>query len=282
MTAGFGARLRAAFTDHGRLCVGIDPHRYLLERWGLPDDDAGLREFGLRVVDATHGAAGIVKPQVAFFERHGSAGMAALERVQKEARAAGLIVIADAKRGDVGTSVEAYGQAWLTPGRPLEADCMTISAYQGVGSIEAPIRLALSSGKGLFVLAATSNPEAAAVQRAVMTTGKWAGRSVAAGIVDEVMTWNPDAGTLGSIGVVLGATVELDEYGISTDALAGTPILAPGFGHQGAAIAELARIYGAAASGAVVSASRSILSAGPDRIRDTIRSHVDDIEKAYS
>ncbi len=281
MTATFGDRLRSTFSEVGRLCVGIDPHRYLLERWGLPDDASGLREFGLRIVDATHGTAGIVKPQVAFFERHGSAGFAALERVMQEARAAELSIIADVKRGDVGTSVEAYGEAWLTPGSPLEADCMTISAFQGVGSIEAPIRLALANGKGLFVLGATSNPEAAAVQRAVMTTGKWAGRSVAAGIVDEVMTWNAQAEHLGSIGVVLGATIDLEEFGISTDDLVGTPILAPGFGHQGAAISELSRVYGRAAEGTIVSASRSILAAGPDGMRDAIRSHVDDIERAH-
>src|SRR5690606_33699649 len=98
-----------------------------------------VREFGLRVVDAVAGRAGIVKPQVAFFERFGSAGFAALEDVLAAARNAGILVIADVKRGDLGTSVEAYGQAWLTPGSPLEVDAMTMVAYQGTGSIEAPL-----------------------------------------------------------------------------------------------------------------------------------------------
>jgi orotidine-5'-phosphate decarboxylase len=193
MTASFGERLIGVFEASGHLCVGIDPHPYLLADWGLVDSGEGLREFGLRVVDAAVGRAGIVKPQVAFFERHGSAGYAALEETIRAARAAGLLVIADAKRGDLGSSVEAYGQAWLTPGAPLEADAMTISAYQGVGSIAAPIELARQGGKGLFVLAATSNPEAFATQSAVVGrgvgggvgSGDLAGRTVAASIVDE-------------------------------------------------------------------------------------------------
>ena len=112
----------------------------------------GAREFGLRCVDAAAGRIGIVKPQVAFYERHGAAGYAALEDVLRAARDAGLIVIADVKRGDIGSTVGAYGEAWLTPGSPLEADAMTVVAYQGVGSLEDPIGRARAYGKGLFVL----------------------------------------------------------------------------------------------------------------------------------
>jgi orotidine-5'-phosphate decarboxylase len=212
MTVAFGQRLAGVLQTSGRLCVGIDPHSYLLGEWELPDTAAGVRDFGLRVVEAAHSRAGIVKPQVAFYERHGSAGYAALEDVLEAARAAGLLVIADVKRGDVGTSVEAYGQAWLTPGGPLEADAMTISAFQGTGSIAAPRDLALAGGKGLFVLAATSNPEAAAVQTARLSSGS--GKSVAASIVDDVQDWNRGAEPLGSFGVVIGATVDMSAYGI--------------------------------------------------------------------
>ena len=268
---GFGQRLVAAFDAFGQLCVGIDPHAYLLRDWGLSDDAEGLRAFGLAVVDAAAGRAGIVKPQVAFFERHGSAGFAALEDVLAAARAAGLVVIADAKRGDLGTSVEAYGQAWLTPGSPLEADAMTISAYQGVGSIEAPMRLAEQVGKGLFVLGATSNPEARSIQTAVVAHGPTSGTTVAASIVGDVVRWNSGNGqAVGSIGVVLGATVDFGDYGIDLAALARTPVLAPGFGHQGAQYADLSAIYGAAAPLAVVSSSRSILQAGPDGLAEAI------------
>jgi orotidine-5'-phosphate decarboxylase len=276
----FGARLATAFSDHGQLCVGIDPHSYLLESWGLADSADGARELGLRVVEAAAGRAAIVKPQIAFYERYGSAGYAALEEVLAAARAAGLLVIADVKRGDVGTSVEAYAQAWLTPGGPLEADAMTISAFQGVGSLARPLQLAVEHGKGLFVLAATSNPEAAAIQRAVLPDG---GRTVAAGIVDEVAEFNRvsfAAEAIGSIGLVLGATLDLADYGIDLDDIGvapATPVLAPGFGHQGARYSQLGELYGAAAPFALVSASRSILSAGPDGIVDTIAAQAKEV-----
>jgi orotidine-5'-phosphate decarboxylase len=296
MTIGFGQRLAQAFDSAGQLCVGIDPHSYLLAEWNLPDTAVGARDLAMRVVDAAVGQAAIVKPQVAFFERFGSAGYSALEDVFAAAHSAGLLVIADAKRGDVGSTVEAYGQAWLTPGSPLEADAMTVSAYQGLGSLAAPLELAERHGKGLFVLAATSNPEAAGLQTAELVadagpgqagagkagTGKTGtGRTVAASIVDDVIGWNQQHGqAIGSIGVVLGATVDLGDYGISLDSLAtqpATPILAPGFGHQGARYDQLGTLFGAAAPYVVVSASRSILSAGPDGIAAAIGAQASEV-----
>ena len=283
--AAFGDTLARTFETSGHLCVGIDPHPFLLAEWALADDAAGLREFGLRVVDATAGRAGIVKPQVAFFERHGSAGYAALEIVIAAARAAGLIVIADAKRGDIGTTVEAYGQSWLTPGSPLEADAMTISAFQGVGSIDSVHQLAEQAGKGLFVLAATSNPESAGLQRAVLApgaaSGRHAGRTVAGSIVAGVDDWNDNAVALGSTGVVLGATISLADYGITPDELAKTPILAPGFGSQGARLEDVGALFGNAAPNVIVNASRSILSAGPGSIARAIDTQVAEIAKAF-
>ena len=286
MTLSFGQRLAGVFQTSGRLCVGIDPHSYLLGEWDLPDTAAGVRDFGLRVVEAAHSRAGIVKPQVAFYERHGSAGYAALEHVLAAARDAGLLVIADAKRGDVGTSVEAYGQAWLTPGGPLEADAMTISAYQGTGSITAPRDLALAGGKGLFVLAATSNPEAAAVQTACLRSADdsaaASGKSVAASIVSDVQDWNRGADTLGSVGVVIGATVDMGAYGIEASSLSSTPILAPGFGHQGARLGDVTTLFGAASAGVIVSSSRAVLGAGPKGIAAAIVAQNTEIAEAFA
>jgi len=279
MTVTFGQRLAGVFQASGRLCVGIDPHSYLLGEWDLPDTAAGVRDFGLRVVEAAHGRAGIVKPQVAFYERHGSAGYAALEDVLAAARAAGLLVIADVKRGDVGTSVEAYGQAWLTPGGPLEADAMTISAFQGTGSITAPLDLALAGGKGLFVLAATSNPEAASVQTARLASS---GKSVAASIVEDVQDWNRGASPLGSVGVVIGATVDMSAYGIEASSLSTTPILAPGFGHQGARLGDVTTLFGAASAGVIVSSSRAVLGAGPKGIAAAIAAQNTEIAEAFA
>jgi orotidine-5'-phosphate decarboxylase len=285
--AAFGRRLSGAFARFGHLCVGIDPHPWLLEDWGLPDTAAGAREFGLRVVEASSSRVGIVKPQVAFFERHGAAGFLALEGVLAEARDAGLLVIADAKRGDVGSSAEAYGAAWLTPGSPLSADALTLSSYLGVGSLTSVIALARQHGKGLYLLAATSNPEGAAVQTATMTRGENTGRSVAGGIVAEVTALNAAIGTdaIGPIGVVLGATVGLADYGVDPALLAARPatsILAPGFGHQGARFDQVHELFGAAAPFTVLSVSRSVLSAGRRGLPDAIAASAEEVARCLA
>nr|WP_129587975.1 orotidine-5'-phosphate decarboxylase [Rathayibacter oskolensis] len=268
--ASFGDRLERAFEAHGQLCVGIDPHAFLLDAWGLADDASGLEAFGRAVVEAAAGRAGIVKPQVAFFERHGAAGYLALERILADARAAGLVVIADAKRGDIGTSVTAYAEAWLRPGSPLEADAMTASAYQGLGSLEGMLELAEEAGKGVFVLAATSNPEAGPVQRAVVQDGPRSGSALARAVLEDVASWNEGHAhsSIGSIGVVLGATVALGDFGIDTSSRPSPalPVLAPGFGHQGAEVADATRLFGELAAAAIVSESRSVLGAGPQGI----------------
>ena len=266
----FGQHLRDVFATSGQLCLGIDPHAFLLESWGLPDSAVGVREFGLRCVDVAAGVVGIVKPQVAFFERHGSAGYAALEDVLVAARGAGLLVIADAKRGDVGSTVAAYGAAWLTPGSPLEADAMTISAFQGVGSLTDVVSLAAVGGKGLFVLAATSNPESIETQTAVRDRGDLSGRTVAAGIVDDVHVLNNSSPGLGSIGVVIGATVAVADYGIDAASLSNTPILAPGFGEQGAFVSDLPSLYGAVTPNVIANLGRSVLRAGPSGARTVL------------
>ena len=272
----FGQRLQAAFDTGGHLCVGIDPHAFLLTEWGLGDDATGLREFGLRVIDVAATRCAIVKPQVAFFERHGSAGFAALEAVLGAARDAGLLVIADAKRGDIGSTFEAYADAWLRPGSPLETDALTVSPYLGVGSVAAVHMVAEAHGKGLFVLSATSNPEAASLQMSRSA----AGQSVAASIVKEVEAWNSRDKGLGSTGLVLGATVSLADFGI--EGLANTPILAPGFGHQGARYADLRAIYGAAADQVIVSASRGILAAGPNGLAAAIEKQAAEVAEALA
>lgn len=280
MAPTFGERLRHAFDTTGHLCVGIDPHPYLLESWNLPDDGHGLREFGLRTVEAAAGTAGIVKPQVAFFERHGAAGYEALEHTIRAARESGLLVIADAKRGDLGTSVEAYAQSWLREGSPLKSDAMTVSAFQGVGSLEAPMLLAKEFGKGLFILAATSNPESYATQTAVVQLGGRVDRTVAASIVDEVKTKN--VAPLGSYGVVIGGTVSLSDFGIAPTDLGLTPVLSPGFGFQGAAFEKVHEVFGPAASNVVVSSSRAILETGPGGIRSAIVAQTNQLRGVFA
>jgi orotidine-5'-phosphate decarboxylase len=278
MTHGFATRLAGVFAGQGRLCVGIDPHAWLLSEWNLADTADGAREFGLRVVDAAAGLVGVVKPQVAFFERFGSRGFDALEQVIRSARERDLLVIADAKRGDVGSSVDAYGETWLGVGSPLESDAVTLNPFQGVGSLAGPFERAERDGKGIFVLAATSNPEGIAGQKAKLASGATLARS----ILDDVTTWNAAhaTGPLGNVGVVLGATLDLEGFGLGDAPTPAPPVLAPGFGHQGASVTDLKSIFGDLAGGVIVSESRALLAAGPDGIRTAIAVRAEEVRLA--
>lgn len=285
-TTPFGTRLEEAFATRGHLCVGIDPHTYLLEKWGLPVSAVGALELGLRVVEALEGRVGIVKPQIAFYERFGAIGYKVLEEVFEAARQAGLIVIADVKRGDVGTTLEAYSDAWLQPGSPLEADAMTLNPYQGFDTLKHPLELAEANGKGLFILAATSNPESASVQTARRIRGSQEGRTVAGGIAARAADWNRRrfSGEIGSVGVVLGATLDFEFLDIDLEDLAvapKAPILAPGFGHQGAAFGEVRSIFGAAADTTIVTSSRSLLEAGQEGLVDAIDEQIAVLADAF-
>ena len=279
MSERFGERVRAALGARGPLCVGIDPHESLLAAWGLSADAAGVREFGLRTVEAAAGRVGIVKPQVSFFERYGSGGFAVLEDVLAAARAADLLVIADAKRGDIGSTMDAYAAAWLTPGSPLEADALTVNPYLGVGALDGAFALADQHDKGLFVLAATSNPEATVLQRAVSATG----RTVSADVMSVVSARNAEhapTGEWGSFGFVVGATVDWADAGIAASGPV-APILAPGFGAQGATPADLGARFGSVSEAVIASESRSILSAGPSGLAAAIDARVAEYREAH-
>jgi orotidine-5'-phosphate decarboxylase len=252
----FGARLADAVVARGPLCVGIDPHDALLTAWGLPVNAAGLAEFSLRVVEALADRVAVLKPQSAFFERHGAAGVAVLERVIAAARAAGALVLLDVKRGDIGSTAAAYATAYLDPASPLAADALTVSPYLGFGSVRPFLDVAAAHGRGVFVLALTSNPEGAAVQRAVA-----GGRTVAQAVLDAVAVENAGARPCGSVGVVVGAT--LTDLGHDLSELNG-PILAPGLGAQGAGPDDLRRLFGPALPYVLPSVSREVLRAGPD------------------
>ncbi len=259
----FGSRLGRAMAERGPLCVGIDPHPALLARWGLDDDVAGLERFSLTVLEAVGQLAAAVKPQVALYERHGSAGMAVLERTLAAAADASVLTIADAKRGDIGSTMAAYADAWLRDGSALAADSVTLSPYLGFESLRPALDLAARTGRGVFVLALTSNPEGASVQHV------GGADSVARRIVQAAAAENQRyAGELGSVGLVVGATVgsALKDLDLDLAAVRG-PILAPGLGAQGATAADLRRTFGDAYGQVLGTSSRDILSAGP-RIQD--------------
>jgi orotidine-5'-phosphate decarboxylase len=245
-----------AIAGRGPLCVGIDPHPALLDGWGLPRTADGVEAFVLTVVEALGERVAAVKPQSAFFEAYGSAGIAVLERLLVRAGEAGALTVMDAKRGDIGSTMAAYATAYLTDASPLAADAVTVSPYLGFGSLQPAVDAALGSGRGLFVLARTSNPEGAEVQAATGTGG----RTVAQGVVDAAAALNERADPLGSIGLVVGATVE--QGGVDLSRLNG-PVLAPGLGAQGGTAQDLRRVFGTDLRGLLPSSSREILSAGP-------------------
>lgn len=253
----FGTRLHRAVTERGPLCVGIDPHPALLARWGLDDDVEGLDRFTRTVVDALGDRVAVVKPQSAFFERFGSRGVAVLESTIRQLRNAGSLVLLDVKRGDIGSTVRAYASAYLDPSSPMYVDAVTASPYLGVGSLAPMVELAAEHGGGVFVLALTSNPEGAAVQRARTADG----RTVAQTVIDEISQLNKGAEPLGSFGLVVGATIGDTGHDLSG---VGGPLLAPGLGAQGAGAADLRTVFGSNLAAVLPSYSREVLSAGPD------------------
>ncbi|NUS12855.1 MAG: orotidine-5'-phosphate decarboxylase, partial [Streptomyces sp.] len=199
----FGARLRRAVDDRGQLCVGIDPHASLLADWGVGDGVAGLERFAMTAVEALAEQVAVLKPQSAFFERFGSRGVAVLERTVAAAREAGALVLMDAKRGDIGSTMAAYAATYLDPDSPLFSDAVTVSPYLGFGSLRPALDAAAGAGAGVFVLALTSNPEGAQVQRATAEDG----RPVAQVVLDAIAAENAGAAPLGSVGAVVGATL---------------------------------------------------------------------------
>ena len=257
----FNERARAVVAERGHLCAGVDPHPELLAAWNLPNDASGLAVFAQRCVDAFGDLAAAIKFQVAFFEAHGPAGLTALQVGLDAAAKTGALVIADAKRGDIDSTLQAYTQAWLGPGAPFKADAVTLSTYLGAGALRPAVVAAREAGRGVIVLAATSNAEARAVQSARLADG----RTVAQSVVDEVAGWNRESGgalspgPTGPGGVVVGATFD---HGLDLSDLNGV-VLAPGLGAQGATEADVARRFPVGRECLLAAASRSLLRAGP-------------------
>ncbi|MFW0790490.1 orotidine-5'-phosphate decarboxylase [Gordonia sp. CPCC 205333] len=273
--SGYAARYRAVVGARGRLCAGIDPHPPLLEQWGLPVSAAGVVEFGEICAEAFGPTASVIKPQVAFFEAFGSAGLAALESVIAACRAAGALVLADAKRGDIGSTMAAYTTAWLDDASPLCADAVTVSPYLGFGSLKPAVEQAAATGRAVHVLARTSNPEGADLQLAKRADGT----TVAQGIVDAAAALNADG--RGTVGLVVGAT---RAHGLDLSALQGS-ILAPGLGAQGATPGDLPEVFaGADPSWVLPASSRGLLAQGPDvgALRAAYEQTRDEVEAALA
>ncbi len=254
--SGFGHRLVDLMSTRGALCVGIDPHPALLHAWGLDESPGSLERFAMTAVEALAGEVAVLKPQSAFFEIYGSTGMAVLERVIAESRQAGAMVLLDAKRGDIGSTMTAYANAYLDENSPMAADALTLSPYLGYGSLAPALGIAEQTGRGVFVLARTSNPEGAGLQRATNAEG----RSVAQSVVDAAAENNAGSTPMGHVGVVAGATIRGGELDFS--AFNG-PILAPGLGAQGGSVQGLRAVFGPALPHVLPATARDVLRHGP-------------------
>ena len=274
----FGERLAAAMRGTGPLCMGIDPHPGLLSAWALEDTAAGVERFSMTALEAAAAeTVAAVKPQVALYERHGSAGLAVLERVLREAASAGVLTIADAKRGDIGSTMAGYADAWLSDGSPLAADAVTLSPYLGYESLRPAIDLAVRTGRGVFVLALTSNPEGASVQHVGGPDASVARAVSRAAAADNARA---GGGPWGPVGLVVGATVadQAERLGLDLAGVGGA-LLAPGYGAQGATAAGMRSGFGPAWPQALATSSRAILQRGPstDGIRRGIRTALDEL-----
>jgi len=261
---GFASKVARAVAATGPLCAGIDPSAGLLDEWGLPASADGVRTFGLRCIEAFAGEVPVVKPQVAFFERWGAKGMAALEDVLVAGRDAGLLVIADAKRGDIGSTMAAYASAWLDPSSPLAADAVTVATYLGLGALQPALDLASTSGRGVIVVVRSSNPEGRSLQEArTQGTDDTVGPAVEDMLLGEIAVCNHGGlATPGTVGAVIGATRAPSAFDLAD---LGGVILAPGLGAQGGTAEGAAALFAGCRPGSVLpSASRSILGAGPD------------------
>jgi orotidine-5'-phosphate decarboxylase len=255
----FATRVATAVEVTGPLCAGVDPSGRLLGEWGLSDDARGLRQFCRICVEGFAGTVGVIKPQVAFFERHGSAGLAEFETLVVQAQQAGLLVLADAKRGDIDSTADAYADAWVGSSSALAADAVTVHPYLGLAALAPLITLAGSTGRGVIVVTRSSNPEGRFLQEAITAQGP----SVEDTLLGEIASWN-SGGTVpsGTVGAVVGATLEPSAFPLSQ---LGGVILAPGLGAQGASPADVAQRFAGCPRGSVLaSTSRSLLANGPD------------------
>jgi orotidine-5'-phosphate decarboxylase len=256
----FGSRAHVAMQAYGPACIGIDPHAALLEQWDLPDTIEGLDRFASICVEAFAGQVAFVKPQSAFFERFGARGVVVLERTMEDLRHTGSLVILDVKRGDIGSTAQAYAEAYLDDDAPMAADAITVSPFLGFGSLQPFFDVAEKNDAGVFVLALTSNPEGPEVQHAIS-----GGRTVAGNVLAQLKDLNAGAVPMGPFGAVVGATIgdvdtALDEGALAIDG----PLLVPGYGAQGGTTADIHRLFAGVLDQVIPSTSRGVLSAGPD------------------
>ena len=269
--ASFLDRIHKTISEQSALCLGIDPSESELREWGLPNSSQGVLDYGLKLVDAAAGNLGFVKPQVAFFERFGSAGLLALEQILAEARAANLFVIADAKRGDIGSTAEHYAkEAYVR----YQADAVTVNPYMGTDSLMPYLQY---ESRGIFVLCRTSNAGGDDFQM-LSTNHHPLYMEVAKQASDR---WNQHE----QVGLVVGATYPKEIEAVRHVAKT-LPLLIPGIGAQGGDLVATVHAGKTANGGMLINSSRAIIYAGHDEhwqqaAAQAARQTKDDINAAF-
>lgn len=260
----FGLRLSNSMAKYGPLCVGIDPHRQLLIDWGYNVDALGAELYAMRMLQAANGRAAAVKFQFSMFERYGSKGIAALKRVLYAARQMGTITIVDCLHGGLPTTVSAFADAYFKPGAPLLADAITLLPYYGARSLGGVSNDALNNGRGVFIASLTSNQEGASLQTAIRQAGEYKGKTVAFGIASTAQKFNNGIDGMGSVGLIIGATIGqwINDSGVDPSKFTG-PILSPGYGWQGAEKRDLKTVFKGTKGNVLVTVSRFIAAHGP-------------------
>lgn len=254
MQSCFADRFVAQVETFGPLCVGIDPHAGKIPALFGGDTPDGLKNWGEAIVQQVASRAGIVKPQVGLFERHGWRGLQALERVCETAREAGLLVLMDAKRGDIGSTAEGYAAAYLAQDAPFFCDALTVNPYMGLDTLEPHVRVAEATGKGVIVLARTSNPGAADYQLKHYD-GKPLFGHVVESLAPLMQRLTGNSGWSGLM-LVAGATGPDEAIGIR-DMAPQSLFLVPGYGAQGAGARDAVAGF-VNGQGGCVNASRSV------------------------
>lgn len=261
----FADRLIAAVRDKQTpLVVGLDPRvNQLPEPLRLAAADpaqraAAVESFCRGIVDVVAPLVPAIKPQVAFFEQLGPAGMQVLQRIIALCHERGLLVIADAKRGDIGTTAEAYADAWLgaSPASPWGGDALTVNPWMGVDTLAPFVRTAVARSAGLFVLVRTSNPGSSDFQSPVA-----GGRAIfehVATAVEQLAVETVGGEGYGAVGAVVGATWPAELRSLR-EAMPHTWFLVPGFGAQGGSASDVAGAFDRNGLGAIVNSSRAII-----------------------
>lgn len=289
----FSSRLHQQIQNKGTpALVGLDP------RWDLLPDQVRLVSagssgtilertasafeiFGKQIIDVVAPLVPAIKPQVAFFEQLGVPGFRALQAIMRHARKSGLLVIADAKRGDIGTTAEAYADAWLAGEDPdaaaWPADALTVNPYLGSDTLRPFVDCAVERGAGIYVLVRTSNPGAADFQDQ-LSDGKPLYASVA-DMIEQLSAGTRESEAYGQVGAVVGATWPQQLQALR-ERMPSTPFLIPGYGTQGGTSADTAAAFDSAGHGALVNSSRGINFAwrrkpyseqfGPERWLDAV------------